>query len=89
MLTFVRTHDLNGCCSFFAVFPLVHTHLSHVFLHQLRADDSDEAGVRPVSHSAGAQGLSCAGGAEQQHAFWGLNAQIDKPLGLMRRGETG
>jgi len=31
--------------------------LSHIFLHQFRTDDPDEAGVRAVGHSAGGQGL--------------------------------
>lgn len=70
------------------LWPL-HSHLSHILLHQLGADDSDKAGVRPVGHGTGTQGLSGARGPKQQHALWRLNAQIDKPLGLARRGKSG
>lgn len=63
------------------------THLSDILLHQLRADHSDEARICPVGYSTSAECLSCAGGSKQQHAFWGLDAQIDKPLRLMKRGQ--
>lgn len=69
-------------------FTLIITHLSHIFLHQLRADDSDEAGVCAVSHGASAQGFSGAGRPKQQHAFWRLDTQVDKPLGLVSNRQT-
>lgn len=65
------------------------THLSHILLHQLRADDSDEAGVGAVGHSSGAQRLPGAGRPEQQHAFRRLDAQIHKPLRLERTRQQG
>ena len=34
--------------------------LAHILLHQLAADDADEAGVRPVGHSARQQRLPSA-----------------------------
>lgn len=89
---FVRIHHLIAAILCLVCFSSSsHTHLSHILLHQLGANDSDEAGVCPVSHSTGAQGLSCARWPEQQHAFWRLDTQIDKPLRLVGRGggQTG
>lgn len=63
------------------------THLSDILLHQLRADHPDEASICPVGHGTSAECLSCAGGSKQQHTFWGLDAQIDKPLWLVGRGQ--
>lgn len=65
-----------------------HTYLSHILLHQLGADDSDEARVRPIGHGTSTQGLSCAGGPEQEHAFWRFDTQIDKSFRLVRRGQN-
>ena len=77
VLTFISIQVLNR-------FSFLDTHLSHVFLHQLRSDDSDEAGVCAVGYGSGAQSLSGAGGPEQQHTFRRLDTQIDESLGLVR-----
>lgn len=61
------------------------THLSDVLLHQLGADHPDEACVGSVGHGTSTEGLPCARWSKQQHALRGLNAQIDKPLGLEDR----
>lgn len=66
---------------------LPHTYLSHILLHQLGADDSDEARVGPIGHGTSTQGLSCAGRPEQEHTFWRFDTQIDKSFGLGTRGQ--
>lgn len=64
-------------------------YLSHILLHQLRANDADEAGVCAVGHSPGTQRLACAWGAEKQDAFGRLNTQVDKSFRLKEeRPET-
>lgn len=63
-------------------------HLSHVLLDQLRADDSDEAGVGAVGHGASAQGFPGSRGSEQQHAFGRLDAQVHKALRLNEERQT-
>lgn len=62
-------------------------HLSHIFLDQFGADDSDKAGVRAVGHCASAQSLPCSRRPEQQHAFRRLDTQVHEPLRL--HGRTG
>lgn len=64
------------------------THLSHVFLDQLWADDPDEAGIGAVGYGSGTQGFTCPGWAEQQNPLRGLNSQVDKPLGLKAERTT-
>lgn len=67
------------------VFFLSETHLSDVLLHQLGADHPDEARVCSVGHGTCTEGLPSARWSKQQHALRGLDAQIDKPLGLEDR----
>ena len=58
------------------------THLSHVLLDQLGADDADEAGICAVGHGAGTQGLTRARRPEQQNTLRRLDAQVHKALRL-------
>ena len=64
-------------------------HLSDVLLHQLGADDADEAGVGAVGNGASAQRLAGAGWAVQEHALRRLDAQVDEPLRLMTTATAG
>lgn len=67
------------------VFFLSETHLSDVLLHQLGANHPDEARVCSVGHGTCTECLPSARWSKQQHALRGLDAQIDKPLGLEDR----
>lgn len=59
--------------------------LAHVLLHQLRADDADEAGVGPVGDGASAQRLARPGRPEQQHSLRRLDAQVHELLRLFAK----
>lgn len=63
------------------------SYLSHVFLHQLRSNHSDEAGISPVSHSTGTQGFACARWPKQKHSFGRLNSKVHKSFRLWRETE--
>jgi len=58
------------------------TDLSDIFLHELGANNSDEARVRPVSDRTCTQCLPGARRPKQQHSLRRFNAEIYKPLGL-------
>lgn len=81
----------NFTIDIFSILVIIYTrfdffpHLSNVLLHQFGADHPDEARVCSVGHSTGAESLPCARWSKQQHTLRGLNAQIDKPLGLEDR----
>ena len=57
-------------------------YLSNIFLHQLRADDADEAGISAVGHSTSTQCLASSRWSKQQHTLRGLNTQVNKSLRL-------
>lgn len=59
--------------------------LTNVFLHQLGADNTDEAGVSSVGHSTGAQCFSSAGWSEQQDTLWRLNTEVYEFFGLLKK----
>jgi len=63
--------------------------LAHVLLHQLGADDADEAGVGAVGDGARAQRLARAGRPVEQHALGRLDAQVDEALGLQSERRSG
>mmetsp|Transcript_83446 Transcript_83446/g.202367 ORF Transcript_83446/g.202367 Transcript_83446/m.202367 type:complete len:211 (+) Transcript_83446:433-1065(+) len=56
--------------------------LTDIALHQLGADDADEARVGAVGDCAGSQRLSSAGGAVQQHSLRRVDAQGHEALWL-------
>lgn len=61
------------------------TYLPDVLLHELRADNSNEASVGPVSNGPSTERLARARGAKQQHTFWRLNPKVNKSLWLWQR----
>mmetsp|Transcript_18451 Transcript_18451/g.46679 ORF Transcript_18451/g.46679 Transcript_18451/m.46679 type:complete len:312 (-) Transcript_18451:612-1547(-) len=54
--------------------------LANVLLHQLAADDADEARVGAVGHRARKQRLARAGRPVHEHALWRVNAQLHELL---------
>mmetsp|Transcript_22292 Transcript_22292/g.53383 ORF Transcript_22292/g.53383 Transcript_22292/m.53383 type:complete len:281 (-) Transcript_22292:263-1105(-) len=59
--------------------------LAHVLLHELAADDTDEARVRSVGHGARGERLAGAWRAIQQDALRGVNAELHEALGVQHR----
>ena len=56
--------------------------LSDVLLHELRADDADEARVGAVGDRARRKRFAGAGRAVEQHALWRVDAQLHEALGV-------
>jgi hypothetical protein len=59
--------------------------LPDVFLHQLRADDTDEAGLSAVGDGAGCEGLARAWWAVQQHSLGRIDTEIHEFLRIQQR----
>lgn len=68
------------------MFPF--NYLSHIFLHKLRSNHTDETGVGPIRNGASTEGLACPGRTKEKHSFRGLNPKIDKALRLQGHGAT-
>mmetsp|Transcript_39259 Transcript_39259/g.92428 ORF Transcript_39259/g.92428 Transcript_39259/m.92428 type:complete len:217 (+) Transcript_39259:385-1035(+) len=58
---------------------------SNIPLHQLRANDADEASIRSVCDSPSGQCLACAWRSVQEYTLWRIDAQGYKPLRLKQR----